>query len=228
MLADTSKEDFNYVGSMDDCDRIETESEGGAAVSHSQRGVPAADTPTKNSTPFARSSLNSLFPQLGSGISGEGLDAPELDDIKGLDLQAPDIIELLDDENNMRRRSLSETAAARPSLEQPMESMSQRTVVFTREELLGLRLMFSLFDRTGNGFIEYEDLVAYAEETGDFLRLRDASLALDILDIDGDGCIGLLDFIHFASRLQSLYAEGMLNISNKPGGENGVGETDEV
>ncbi len=45
---------------------------------------------------------------------------------------------------------------------------------------------------------------------GDFLRLRDASLALDILDIDGDGSIGLLDFIHFASRLQALYKEGRL------------------
>ena len=49
------------------------------------------------------------------------------------------------------------------------------------------------------------------------MRLRDASLALDILDIDGDGSIGLLDFIHFASRLQTLYDNGMLNTADNKG-----------
>lgn len=56
---------------------------------------------------------------------------------------------------------------------------------------MGLRLMFSLFDRAGSNFIEYEDLVAYAEETGDMTGIRDAANALEILDIDGDGKIGL-------------------------------------
>lgn len=72
--------------------------------------------------------------------------------------------------------------------------------------------------------IGYEDLVAYGEETGDHLSffslsrlsalltsvgglsgIRDAALAIEIVDIDGDGKIGLLDFIHFAARLQLLF-----------------------
>ena len=35
--------------------------------------------------------------------------------------------------------------------------------------------------------------------------IRDAAEALEIVDIDGDGKIGLLDFIHFAARLQLMY-----------------------
>jgi hypothetical protein len=37
------------------------------------------------------------------------------------------------------------------------------------------------------------------------IGIRDAKLALDILDIDGDGKIGLLDFIHFAARLKAIH-----------------------
>ena len=70
------------------------------------------------------------------------------------------------------------------------------------------RLIFSLFDRAGNNFIEYEDLVAYAEETGDMSGIRDAAAALEILDKDGDGKIGLLDFIHFARRLKQIHEMG--------------------
>ena len=53
--------------------------------------------------------------------------------------------------------------------------------------------------------ITYEDLVAFAEETGDLSAIRDAGPALEVLDIDGDGVIGLLDFIHFAARLKGIY-----------------------
>lgn len=35
--------------------------------------------------------------------------------------------------------------------------------------------------------------------------IRHADTLLNILDIDGDGKIGLLDFIHFAARLRSLH-----------------------
>lgn len=53
--------------------------------------------------------------------------------------------------------------------------------------------------------IGYEDLVAYGEETGGLAGIRDAAAALEIVDIDGDGKIGLLDFIHFAARLQLMF-----------------------
>lgn len=216
MLASNLGEEISYVGSMDEIDRVETQdivSDG--QTGHSTSSGAENDSGTaKNSKPFTRTSIGNLFPAMAmeesaNASEASGLHAPVLSDIAGLNLQAPDIIELLDDHGH-DRRSFTDT---RPRLTEQSESM-QKTVVFTREELLGLRLMFSLFDRTGNGFIEYEDLVAYAEETGDFMRLRDASLALDILDIDGDGSIGLLDFIHFASRLQRLYSQGMLNTSS--------------
>eukprot|EP01038_Epipyxis_sp_PR26KG_P004916 gene4916-6879_t len=79
------------------------------------------------------------------------------------------------------------------------------SVLFSQSEIIGLRLMFSLFDRSGSYTIGYEDLVAYAEETGDLMGIRDASAALEILDIDGDGKIGLIDFIHFARRLKKIH-----------------------
>lgn len=41
----------------------------------------------------------------------------------------------------------------------------------------------------------------------DMAGIRDADIALDILDIDGDGKIGLLDFIHFASRLKKIHQD---------------------
>jgi Ca2+-binding EF-hand superfamily protein len=37
--------------------------------------------------------------------------------------------------------------------------------------------------------------------------IRDAGSALDIVDIDGDGKIGLVDFIRFATRLKARWAE---------------------
>ena len=41
--------------------------------------------------------------------------------------------------------------------------------------------------------------------SGDLTAIRDAGPALEILDIDGDGVIGLLDFIHFAARLKAIH-----------------------
>ena len=42
-------------------------------------------------------------------------------------------------------------------------------------------------------------------QSGDLTAIRDAGPALEILDIDGDGVIGLLDFIHFAARLKAIH-----------------------
>jgi hypothetical protein len=82
---------------------------------------------------------------------------------------------------------------------------SAPSVLFQHMEILALKLMFSLFDRKGTMYLDYDDLVAYAEETGDMMAIRDASMALEILDIDGDGRIGLLDFINFAARLKAAH-----------------------
>jgi Ca2+-binding EF-hand superfamily protein len=80
-------------------------------------------------------------------------------------------------------------------------------VLFSEAEIVALRLMFSFFDRSGSNTISYEDLVAYAEETGETTCIRDAGTALDHLDIDGDGKIGLLDFFYFAARLKANLAK---------------------
>jgi len=42
--------------------------------------------------------------------------------------------------------------------------------------------------------------VRYAEETGDFAQQRELRSVMEALDSDGDGCIGLLDFVLFAAR----------------------------
>jgi hypothetical protein len=81
----------------------------------------------------------------------------------------------------------------------------KESVLFQESEILALRLMFSILNRSGSEFIEYNDLVAYAEETGDTSGIRDAEFALEILDIDGDEKIGLMDFFNFAARLKAVY-----------------------
>lgn len=35
--------------------------------------------------------------------------------------------------------------------------------------------------------------------------MRDAGRALDVVDVDGDGKIGLVDFIRFATRLKARW-----------------------
>jgi hypothetical protein len=47
---------------------------------------------------------------------------------------------------------------------------------------------------------------------GDLTAIRDACPALEVLDIDGDGVIGLLDFIHFAARLKAIHHVRIYNI----------------
>ena len=42
-------------------------------------------------------------------------------------------------------------------------------------------------------------------QTGDLSSMRDASRALDVVDVDGDGKIGLVDFIRFATRLKARW-----------------------
>jgi hypothetical protein len=46
----------------------------------------------------------------------------------------------------------------------------------------------------------FDLLRRYAEETGDFAQQRELRSVMDALDSDGDGCIGLLDFVLFAAR----------------------------
>ncbi|CAN0170496.1 unnamed protein product, partial [Ectocarpus fasciculatus] len=53
------------------------------------------------------------------------------------------------------------------------ESPSPSQILFTHEEIVVLKLLFSLFDRGGKNFITRDDIIAYAEEGGDFAQLKE-------------------------------------------------------
>jgi Ca2+-binding EF-hand superfamily protein len=50
-------------------------------------------------------------------------------------------------------------------------------------------------------------LCRYAEETGDYAQQRELQSVIEALDSDGDGCIGLLDFVLFAARRKVINSE---------------------
>ncbi|CAM9355400.1 unnamed protein product [Chrysoparadoxa australica] len=89
-------------------------------------------------------------------------------------------------------------------------------VLFTHEEIVVLKLIFSLFDRKGKNTITRDDIVAYAEEGGDYAQLKEVDACMEAIDADGDGKVGLVDYITFASRLKEIYlmqldeAQGMV------------------
>jgi len=72
--------------------------------------------------------------------------------------------------------------------------------MFSTQELLSLKLLFAIMDQDGDEHIERSELSAYAEESGDFAQRRELSSIIEALDSDGDGRIGLLDFVLFAAR----------------------------
>jgi hypothetical protein len=65
----------------------------------------------------------------------------------------------------------NESSVSSTTTKETRDSLDQvdKEVVFTSTEVLALRLMFSMYDRSGSATIEYEDLVAYAQETGNGL-----------------------------------------------------------
>ncbi len=79
-------------------------------------------------------------------------------------------------------------------------------------------LTLLLYYRSGSGEISFDDLVAYAEDSGlfsclfvayivllyagDVHSVKYAKEVLDIIDIDNDEVIGFVDFLHFAERLK--------------------------
>jgi hypothetical protein len=91
--------------------------------------------------------------------------------------------------------SSSSSAAAAPS-----------QILFTHEEIIVLKLIFSLFDRKGKDTITREDIVAYAEEGGDYAQLKEVDACMEAVDADGDGNINLHDYINFAARLKAISA----------------------
>eukprot|EP00904_Undaria_pinnatifida_P007876 jgi/Undpi1/4218/HiC_scaffold_16.g07584.m1 len=86
------------------------------------------------------------------------------------------------------------------------EASSPSQILFTHEEIVVLKLLFSLFDRKGKNFITRDDIVAYAEEGGDFAQLKEVDACMEAIDADVDGKVGLSDYINFAARLKGIHA----------------------
>ena len=63
-------------------------------------------------------------------------------------------------------------------------------------------LTLNLQDRKGIDSIRREELLGYAEEDSDVAQEDEIRTVLDALDADGDGCVGMLDFVLFAARMK--------------------------
>lgn len=168
-------------GSTHDTDECEDDSKSSANAHPVNQSTNINSIETK-SVRFASSSSSSEMK-----VSDDNNDAPSFSDENPSDNQPSNQQNNPDEDEDGENAPKSEV----------------ENILFTQTEILALRLMFSLYDRSGSDTIEYEDLVAYAEETGDTAGIRDAGIALNIIDIDGDGKIGLLDFFHFAARLKA-------------------------
>lgn len=57
--------------------------------------------------------------------------------------------------------------------DRPRRQRSQQSsaghIAFTRDEIIALKLMFTLLDLSGDGYIELDEFIAFAEESGEFL-----------------------------------------------------------
>ncbi|CAM9839268.1 unnamed protein product, partial [Choristocarpus tenellus] len=107
----------------------------------------------------------------------------------------------------------------------------QDDCAFTHAEILGLKLLFALMDQRGSEFIDGTALENYADEQDDFAQEREIEACIMAVDIDGDGKIGLMDFISFAARLKNYYEGGVglessLHLAGTRGGVGGEMEGD--
>lgn len=84
--------------------------------------------------------------------------------------------------------------------------------IFRHDEIVTLRLIFSLFDDNGDDYVDMDELVRYAEETGDSASLHQAEECIRLLDVDGDGRIGLFDYVILAARLKEVHRANQFSL----------------
>ncbi|CAM9231347.1 unnamed protein product [Phaeothamnion confervicola] len=89
--------------------------------------------------------------------------------------------------------------------ETPRGGRAPSQMLFTHEEIVVLKLIFSLFDTWGKNYITHSDIASYAAEGEDYAQLREVNACMAALDADKDGNVGLVDYINFASRLKAMY-----------------------
>ena len=95
-----------------------------------------------------------------------------------------------------------------------MSATSTDQAGFTIQELHNLQLLFMIIDRTEDGLISKEELIQWSQEEGEFLSETQADRCIESVDMDGDGQIGLDDYLWFASLLkqQALQEEMVVGL----------------
>ena len=78
---------------------------------------------------------------------------------------------------------------------------------FSESELRNLQLLFLLVDRTDDGKISHEEIVAWSLDEGERVSEEDAKRVVEAVDADQDGSIGLDDWLWFAHCCRELWLE---------------------
>jgi Ca2+-binding EF-hand superfamily protein len=71
---------------------------------------------------------------------------------------------------------------------------------FSQQELLALRLLYMMIDRHNDGHITAEELLQWAASDGRAVSREEADRCVAAVDADGDGAIGMHDFLLFAAQ----------------------------
>mmetsp|Transcript_11478 Transcript_11478/g.42852 ORF Transcript_11478/g.42852 Transcript_11478/m.42852 type:complete len:993 (-) Transcript_11478:453-3431(-) len=125
-----------------------------------------------------------------------------------------DFLPLQNEDTEVVHINVDSIPPARMSSKEKLASLRARTsrsinydqVAFTREEVLVIRFIFSLFDRDDDSYLSREELRGIAYESGElYLQEDELDTIVGAIDWDRDGRIGLLDFITLAARLKEMY-----------------------
>jgi diadenosine tetraphosphatase ApaH/serine/threonine PP2A family protein phosphatase len=85
-------------------------------------------------------------------------------------------------------------------------SVLDNDCMFSHAEILGLKLMFALMDHSGTEYIDASALEMYAGEQNDYAQQKEVQACIEAVDLDGDGRIGIMDFISFAARAKFFWS----------------------
>lgn len=81
------------------------------------------------------------------------------------------------------------------------QQQDDTATAFSQQELLALRLLYMMIDRHNDGHITAEELLQWAASDGPRRITReDADRCVAAVDADGDGAIGMHDFLLFAAQ----------------------------
>ena len=114
-------------------------------------------------------------------------------------------------ERSWPRKAKSGTDTVQQNAKEEAEAIRRRSrrgasqILFSQDEIIVLKLIFSSFDKDGNDEISRDEFEYWAVDSG--LSPTDALLCLNTLDLDSDGVVGMVDWVHFAAILKDRYAQ---------------------